>query len=144
MEANSVYCFLGSEQKWMRTSTVQAKTNTGPVEIKMHTCPKCGYEQPAIWRNTLRRLYTEHCHINDLEQWEPELAAALKKKRYVYLNGTKYRLNKNGNHVHRIEAKLCAYPEPTNERITEPNTEKSKARVLGIQHNGQKQLWTRQ
>lgn len=107
----------------------------------MHICPKCGYEQPAIWRNTLRRLYTEHCHINDLEVWDPKLAAELKDKKYVFRKGVKYKLNKAGNHVHRIEAKLCQDPNPLSDKITEPNTEKHKARVMGIRHNGQVPLF---
>jgi hypothetical protein len=106
----------------------------------MRVCPKCGYQDAPIWRNTLRRLYQQHCHINDLEIWNPELAADLKEKRYVFKNGVKYKLNSKGTHVHRIDAFLCADPRPESPKITEPNTEKHKARVLGIRRNGQRRL----
>lgn len=85
----------------------------------------------------MRRLYTEHCHIDDLKQWKPEFAAELIEKKYISRNGVKYKLNKGGNHVHRIEAKLCQDPNPHSDKITEPNTEKSKSRVLGLRRNGQ-------
>lgn len=97
----------------------------------MKTCPKCGFEDPPIWRNTLRQLFTEHCHINDLEIWNPELAAALKEKRYICINGTKYKLNKKGSHVHRIAARYCKYSSESNPSIQEPDTESGKARILG-------------
>ena len=98
----------------------------------MSVCPYAGciYELP-IWRNTLRRLYTRHCHIEDLKVWNPQLAVELIEKKYVYENGVKYKLNKKGSHVHMIPARLCADSRPESPRITEPDTEKSKARVLG-------------
>ena len=97
----------------------------------MRQCPKCGFKDAPIWRHTLRRLYTDHCHISDLELWEPELARLLKEKRYVCVAGVKYKLNRKGTHVHRIAAEMCAYPDPANPSITEPEQEKHKARVLG-------------
>jgi len=97
----------------------------------MKICPNCGYLDPAIWRHTLRRLFSEYCHISDLEIWNPDLATILKEKKYVCIKGVKYKLNKKGSHVHRIAAHLCKYPDPRDPRITEPNTEKSKVRVLG-------------
>jgi hypothetical protein len=99
----------------------------------MRVCPKCGYEDPPIWRNTLRRLYTDHCHIEDLKIWEPQLAQLILEKKYVCLNGVKYKLNRKGSHVHRIMAKHCKYPDVANPSIMEPDTEKSKARLLGRQ-----------
>jgi len=108
-------------------------TNRRNGDIKtMKECPygDCIYELP-IWRNTLRRLYTRHCHIEDLKEWNPKLAQELMEKRYVFLNGVKYKLNKKGSHVHMIPARLCQDPNPLSNKITEPTTEKHKARVLG-------------
>jgi hypothetical protein len=102
----------------------------------MKECPygDCIYETP-IWRNTLRRLYTRYCHIEDLKVWNPQLASEMIQKRYVFLNGVKYKLNKKGSHIHMIPAHLCADPRPESPKITEPNTEKSKSRILGRMKN---------
>lgn len=95
----------------------------------MRVCPECGYEDHPIWRNTKWRYFTEHCHINELEIWNPELANELKalgvgKTLFKNLHGhiVKYRLNKKGSHVHRIPAKLTT--KPLSESVAEPNTEK--------------------
>jgi hypothetical protein len=104
-------------------------------ERKMRVCPKCGYRDPPIWRNTARRLYQEHCHITDLELWNPKLADILKNQKFVCINGVKYKLNPKGTYVHRIDAHLCAYPRENDPRITEPNKEKHKARVLPARAN---------
>ena len=100
--------------------------------LRKHECPygDCIYELP-IWRNTLNRLFTRYCHIEDLQIWNPELAEELKEKRYVFRNGVKYKLNKKGSHVHMIPAKLCKDPRPESDKITEPDTEKSKSAILG-------------
>lgn len=104
--------------------------------LREKSCPYgyCIYEL-AIWRNTLRRLFTRHCHIDDLTIWEPELARELIEKRYVFKNGVKYKLTKKGSHVHMIPARLCADPRPESDRITEPDTEKCKSRILGRMEN---------
>jgi len=107
---------------------------------KLRVCPKCGYEESPIWRNTLRRLYTSHAHIEDLKIWEPELAKELIEKKYVYRNGVKYKLTKKGSHVHKIEAKFCQDPNPKSDKITEPTTEKCKSRILGRMKNQAKLL----
>lgn len=106
----------------------------------MRVCPKTCYLFSPIWRNTLRRLYTQHAHIDDVEAEDPELAKVLRDKKYVYRDGVKYRLNKSGTHVHRIAATLCQNPDPFNPSITEPNTEKSKARILGVKVKNQRRL----
>jgi hypothetical protein len=80
----------------------------------------------------------EYCQIEDLTPWNPELASQLKEKGYVYQDGVKYVLNKSG-YVHRIDAFLCANPDPKSSSITEPNKEKHKARFLP-QRRGQKRL----
>jgi hypothetical protein len=70
-----------------------------------------------------------------LEAWNPCLAEKLLKTGYFYENGVKYKLNRKGSHVHMIPARMCADPRPESPKITEPNTEKSKARILGRMKN---------
>jgi hypothetical protein len=107
----------------------------------MKVCPygDCVYELP-IWRNTLRRLYTRHCHIEDLKIWNKQLAEELILKRYIYRDGVKYKLNKKGSHVHMIPARLCGDPRPESPSIIEPDKEKHKARILGMKRDGQRLL----
>lgn len=97
-------------------------------------CPKCGYQEPPIWRHTFRRLYTEHCYIDDLDPWDADLAAELRKKKFVVKDGVRYALNKKG-YVHRIDIFLCANPDPHSHSMNEPVKEKHKARILGKQRN---------
>jgi hypothetical protein len=65
-----------------------------------------------------------------LEVWNAELARQLREKKYVFLDGVKYYLNPKG-YVHRIDAFLCAHPEPENHSLCEPTKEKHKARIIG-------------
>lgn len=108
----------------------------------MRICPQCGYKETPIWRNTLRRLYTEYCHIGELEAFEPDLANILKEKKFVSINGIKYKLNKSGTHVHRIPAYLCAHPEPNDQRILEPDKETHKCKFIPWPPNQKKLLET--
>jgi hypothetical protein len=85
-----------------------------------------------------RRLFTQYCRIDELQQWEPDLARQLRQDKYVYKDGVKYKLNKRGI-VERIDAFLCANPDPKSPSITEPRMEKFKARYCG-QPPGQKRL----
>lgn len=80
----------------------------------------------------------QHCHIDDLETWDKKLCQQLKTEKYVLLDGVKYVLNSVG-YVHRIDAFLCAHPDPKNASITEPKKEKHKARFLP-QKRGQTRL----
>jgi len=100
----------------------------------MRDCPKCGYQEPPIWRNTLKRLYLQHCYIDDLEPWDPDLAAELRKNKFAVKDGVKYALNKKG-YVHKIDAFLCANPDPKSHSMSEPSKEKHKARILGRERN---------
>ena len=96
----------------------------------MRICPVCGYRDVPIWRNIKWRYFTEHCHIEELEVWDKKLADTLREKRYVCLNGIKYRLTKNGLYVHRIPAFLCRHPNEANPSIEEPQTEKPQWKPL--------------
>jgi hypothetical protein len=76
----------------------------------MRVCPNCGFTDSPIWRNKMAlRLYVQYCHIEELDSFEPEVAAALRKSpdRYLFKDGIKYRLNPQG-YVDRIDAFLCA------------------------------------
>jgi endogenous inhibitor of DNA gyrase (YacG/DUF329 family) len=96
----------------------------------MRKCPRCGFEEPPIWRNTAHRLYTQHCFLTDLEEWDRELADVLRVQKYVFRDGFKYRLSPKGI-VHRIEAACCRWPDPKNPSLNEPHTEKHLSRLVG-------------
>ena len=89
----------------------------------MRICPKCGYVDPPIWRNTKWCYYTEHCHVDELKVWEPQLAAMLKPGETVFISGVKYHLTKSGLYVHRIPAHLTK--RPLSDSVEEPATEKA-------------------
>ena len=100
----------------------------------MKVCPECGYREPLIWRNTRWRLFTEHCHIEELEVWDPKLAKQLRELGNktllsdVHGHIVKQRLNKSGLYVHRVLAVLTA--KPLSEIMNEPDTEKALNKFL--------------
>ena len=96
----------------------------------MRECPQCGFKEPPIWRNKLHRLYTQYCRLDELEDWDQELANLLKQNNYVFKDGVKYQNNGKG-YINKIEAYLCQDPNPNHSSISEPNTEKRKAAVIG-------------
>jgi len=76
-----------------------------------------------------KRMYCQFCRIDELEEWEPELAKRLKKEGYVFLDGVKYRLTPRG-YVERLDAFLCKHPESTNKSLAEPDQEKHLAKLI--------------
>jgi hypothetical protein len=76
-----------------------------------------------------KRLYVQYCRIDELMDWEPELAKELQQKKYVFKNGVKYKLTPK-DYVERIDAFLCAHPEPENPSLSEPHFEKHKAKLI--------------
>ena len=93
----------------------------------MRICPKCGYVDLPIWRNTRWRYYTEHCHIDELRLWQPKLAEKLLaagRGKTILIKGVKYRLAKNGIIIHRIPAALTR--RPLSDSVEEPRTEKAQ------------------
>jgi len=82
----------------------------------------------------MHRLYEQYCRLDELYDWEPELAKLIEEKGYIFQEGVKYKLNED-KMVLKIDAHLCAYPEPSNPSITEPSKEKHKARVFGPKPN---------
>ena len=105
----------------------------------MRVCPKCGFTDSPIWRNKMAlRLYVQYCHIEELDDFEPEVAKELRKEwgksNYYFKDGIKYRIN-SGGYVDRIDAYLCAHPEPRNPSISEPQKEKHKAKLIPPKKN---------
>ena len=106
----------------------------------MRVCPKCGYREPPIWRNRMaKRLYVQYCRIDELEFWDQDLAKELKEKKYVFKDGVKYKLTPK-DYVEKIDAFLCAHPEPDNPSISEPHFEKHKAKLIGYNPKFQTKL----
>jgi len=67
----------------------------------MRECLKCGFKDLPIWRHMRQRLYTDYCHINELEDWDPKLAATVKEQRNIKIGPYIYHLTKMG-YVQRI------------------------------------------
>lgn len=43
----------------------------------MRICKNCGEKESPIWRNRMYHLYTQYCRIDELKEWEPEIAEKL-------------------------------------------------------------------
>jgi len=86
-----------------------------------------------------KRLYVQYCRIDELEFWDQELAKELKEKKYVFKDGVKYKLTPK-DYVEKIDAFLCAHPEPDNPSISEPHFEKHKAKLIGYNPKFQTKL----
>jgi hypothetical protein len=94
-----------------------------------------------------KRLYVQYCRIDELRDWYPDLAKELEAQpfgknnsRYLFKDGVKYKLTKK-DYVERIDAVLCAHPEPDNSSVAEPNFEKHKARLIGYNPKIQRKLF---
>ena len=37
-------------------------------------CPNCGYEDPVIWRHRQYAVYTDYTKLEELQDWDPDLA----------------------------------------------------------------------
>jgi hypothetical protein len=73
----------------------------------MRVCPKCGYNDPIIWKNMPHQLYQEYTTFEDFEQEYPDLAPKLKLSPKLLLDSCNgYHLSKSG-HVHRCPKYLC-------------------------------------
>jgi len=71
----------------------------------MFRCPKCGYLDLPCWKAHRYLLYVTYCRIDDLESFEPELAARLRKEINLVDGGYFYHLTKSG-YVHRTTKEL--------------------------------------
>lgn len=86
-----------------------------------------------------KRLYVDYCRIDELADWEPQLAKDLIEKKYVFKDGVKYKLTVKG-YVERIDAFLCAHPEPNNQSLSEPYFEKHKVKWIKQKPNQRRLL----
>jgi len=96
----------------------------------MDRCPRCGYEEPPIWKNRMWQLYQEYTRIEELESWPDtkELAAILRKigpikkgfNKVTYSDGYyNYQYRADG-FVIRIAKKFAEHPDS----MREPHREK--------------------
>jgi hypothetical protein len=128
------------------------QTRNGDTE-NMRVCTKCGHKDPLIWRNNPHRLYTQYCRLDELEDWESELAKLLKalwypnticdygatipQSNHVKIQGYIYHLNKAGIvcRIHESDSvDGISYREPRTEkrlkhRILIPHQTKLEVRV---------------
>ena len=75
----------------------------------MRVCPSCGHEDGECWRNHPRQLYTQYCHIEELELQEHELLELLLDRdptpsEVVTRPPFIYRVSRS-RHVHRMALK---------------------------------------
>ncbi len=67
----------------------------------MRVCPKCGFADMPIWRHKRHRMFTCYCRLDELKEWDKELADLIEQKKDVKLLGYIYHLTKTG-YVDRI------------------------------------------
>lgn len=73
----------------------------------MRECPKCGCLDSPCWRHKRFRLYTDYCHIEELEEWEPEIAEQVKANKDIKIGHYIYHLTK-ARYVWRLHEKDSA------------------------------------
>ena len=74
----------------------------------MRVCPKCGYHDPAIWRNSRFHFNVDVADIDSLEFWGMiELAKELRKKKIAHDDIFAYYLQ-GGHRVLRKEIEFLA------------------------------------
>ena len=66
----------------------------------MRVCPKCGYMDDLLWRNSIRPL-TNFMPLSDFELIESDVAKELPKKEFVFKKPFRYHLTK-GLNVERV------------------------------------------
>ena len=72
----------------------------------MFECVKCGWKLPPCFRNSRFVIYAVYCTLDELEVFEPELAAKFKNQKRVEWGP--YVLYKRGraNHIYLIHKEL--------------------------------------
>jgi hypothetical protein len=68
-------------------------------------CPKCGFRDSPCWRASHWFLYTLTCKIDELDQFEPEIAKILREKKEVEIGAYYYKMSKFGR-VYRVIKEL--------------------------------------
>ena len=95
----------------------------------MRVCPKCGHKDPILWRHKRFRLFTDYCHIQEMELFDSKFAEEIKKSIDLSRNGYIYHLTKAG-YIDRIHESDSAdgkhwheptYEKPRNFRYQPPN-----------------------
>lgn len=74
----------------------------------MRICPRCGHVDPECWRHLRWSLYPDYCHIEELLEFEPDLAKEILDRRPTVKGPLKrgvfvYMLTKS-MHVRRMSA----------------------------------------
>jgi hypothetical protein len=91
----------------------------------MRICPCCKTKDLLIWRHLQHGRYTDYCHIEELRDWNKELAVKVEASPKFYFDGLfNYKLLSSG-FVHRIWVEDAKTPNS----VSEPDMEKPKNRV---------------
>ena len=89
----------------------------------MRVCPYCGHSDMP-WKNRRFTLFTSYCHIEELTDFNPELAEQIKQSPDFYTDGLyNYRL-KADNFVFRILRDDAKEPDSMYEPPTEKHNRK--------------------
>ena len=64
--------------------------------FKFRVCPKCGYRDLPIWRNSRFYFNVDIARIEDIEYWDSSLATAIKKGNFYEDGVFSYILQKDG------------------------------------------------
>lgn len=73
----------------------------------MRECHNCGHKDLPIWRHKRHRLYTDYCHITELESWDSALAQQIKLNHNIKINHYIYHYTKAGyiDRIHEDDSK---------------------------------------
>lgn len=75
----------------------------------MFECPTCGFKDSACWRTSRFVIYAVYCTLDELEVFEPEVAAKLKEEKRIVLGPYVYYKRGRANHIYRIHKELEAF-----------------------------------
>ena len=70
-----------------------------------YVCPKCGWKDSPCWRNARFYMYCTTCRIDELEEFEPDIAKKLKEETPIEISPFHYKLTRYG-WVYRTPIKL--------------------------------------
>ena len=72
----------------------------------MFECPKCGFKDSPCWRTSRFVIYAVYCSLDELKEFEPEIAAKLANDKQVYDGPYLYYKRGRANHIYRIHREL--------------------------------------
>lgn len=94
----------------------------------MRICQNCGHKD-LPWKNRLYRLFTDYCHIEELDVWDEALAKKIRGSPKFFSDGIfNYRLKPDG-FVFRIWKQDARTPFS----LQEPPKEKHRKKIAGNQ-----------